>query len=254
MISPRDADPVTGTIFARPFEKAFSNGVSVCRELAANENILVLVKEGLSRSRDADPKVLNICQAGADEIRSIQDKSSERVFCIYDQPVTRDDPSLPPVPTHADLGRRPPPKKADRKKTQKDFAGKLRELFIAGEIPIAEFREGIPHRDLEIPQPRWRLRVSDAITNSVAELLNHLGAAGGLPRCCRSVHADRRRRIAETAPAWPTAEPLAVSGRCAASWASPAGIQRARRALIDCPRIRDGPPPIYPAASRFSRS
>ena len=144
IISPRDVDPASGTIFARPFEKAFSNGVSVCRELAGNDDVLSLVREGLDRSIDDDPKVLSICQAGAEGIRAIQDQSGERVFCIYDQTVTRDDPGQQPISTHAGIfGRRPPPKTPDRKKIQKDFAGKLRELFIAGEIAIAQFRGGL---------------------------------------------------------------------------------------------------------------
>jgi hypothetical protein len=144
IISPRDADPASGTIFARPFEKAFGNGVSVCRELAENEHILALVREGLSRSRDREPKVLKICRAVTDAIRAIQDESGERVFCIYDQTVTRDDPCQPPIPTHAGIfGRYPPPNTDNRKKIQKDFAGKLRELFIAGEIPLTRFRNGL---------------------------------------------------------------------------------------------------------------
>jgi hypothetical protein len=135
---------VSGTIFARPFEKAFGNGVSVCRELAENDHIFTLVKEGLTRSRDADPKVLSICQAGADNIRAIRNDSDERVFCVYDQTVARDDPGQPPIPTHAGIfGRHPLPKTPDRKKIQKDFAGQLRALFIAGEIPIVQFREGL---------------------------------------------------------------------------------------------------------------
>lgn len=142
IISPRDIDLTTGTIAARPFEKAFNNGVSVCREIATNEHLLSLVEEGLDW--DAPRSVLSVCRASAGSIRDIFDEARERVFCIYDQTVTRSDPSLDPIPTHAGIfGRRPPIKTKDRKRIQKDFAGMLRELFIAGQTAAAQFREGI---------------------------------------------------------------------------------------------------------------
>ena len=144
IISPRDIDPASGTIFSPPFQKAFRNGVSVCRELASDEDVVSLVREGWNRSADADPKVLSVCRATAKDIRAIRNESYERVFCIYDQTVARDDASQMPISTHAGIfGRYPPPKTADRMKIQKDFAGRLRELFIEGEIAIVQFREGL---------------------------------------------------------------------------------------------------------------
>ena len=145
IISPRDIDLQTGTIFAKPFEKAFGNGVSVCRDIAANEHVMALVGEGLTHIGREPPYVLSICRANAGDIRSIGESSANRVFCIYDQTVTRADATLPAVPTHAGIfGRHPPPKTPDRKKIQKDLAGLLRELFIAGELPVADFRGGLP--------------------------------------------------------------------------------------------------------------
>ena len=142
IISPRDVDFATGTIAARPFEKAFSNGVSVCREIATNEHLLSLVREGLNG--DAPRSVITVCRARAGNIRSVLDEACERVFCIYDQTVTRDNPSLDPMPTHAGIfGRRPLIKTTDRRRTQKDFAGRLRELFIEGQTAVTHFREGI---------------------------------------------------------------------------------------------------------------
>jgi hypothetical protein len=144
IVSPRDVDPTTGVIAARPFEKAFVNGVSVCRSIAPDEDIVALAKEGLQRRDDLDPQVLNVCKARARDIRDIRDGLRERVFCIYDQTVTRSNPGLDPIPTHAGIfGRHPPPRAPDRKKMQKDFAGMLRELFIEGERTIEQFRQGL---------------------------------------------------------------------------------------------------------------
>ena len=66
IISPRDYDPVTKTIFNAPFEKAFANGVSVCRDRATDEHIVDLTAEGLTSQQGNPPKTVQlICAASA---------------------------------------------------------------------------------------------------------------------------------------------------------------------------------------------
>lgn len=135
IVSPRDIDPVSGHILERPFEKAFKNGLSVCRSLATDNDILALTEGG---------QTLMICTASTETVRSVYDRFGEQVFCIYDQTVKRENPDQPPVPTHAGVFcRRPPRGTVARTKLQKDFAGKLRELFITNQIPVSQFRNGI---------------------------------------------------------------------------------------------------------------
>jgi hypothetical protein len=144
--SPRDYDPETGTILARPFEKVFSNGLSVWRGKGPDGDIRILLGEALIRSQ-ADParRIFAICEVYAGDVRRKFDNSRARAFCVYDQTVTRmDDPSSSPIPTHAGIFLRiPAPNTADRKKIQKDYAGWLREKFIEGRVEIANYRNGV---------------------------------------------------------------------------------------------------------------
>ena len=143
--SPRDYDPVTGNILERPFHKVFGNGLSVWRALGDEDHIKTLLVEALTR-RHADPpkSIQAVCEAVADEIRSVADEAGQQVFCVYDQTVTRLDPQLDPVPTHGAIFQRlPPPGTPGRKALQKDFAGKLREIFEKQVIQAAAYRNGL---------------------------------------------------------------------------------------------------------------
>jgi hypothetical protein len=142
--SPRDYDPATRTIRARPFERVFTNGLSVWRARGPEEDIGTLLMEAL-RHQKSDPHgaIFAVCEAPADRIRSMQ-SNDQQLFCIYDQTVTRADPTLPPVGTHASIFLRvlmagtPGGKKA-----RKDFAGKIWELFIDGTIQAVDYRNGL---------------------------------------------------------------------------------------------------------------
>jgi hypothetical protein len=143
--SPRDYDPATGTIRAPPFEKVFSNGLSVWRAQGPQEDISTLLEEALAQSASEPPKqIFAICEASTGEIRGMRLVNGDRLFCVYDQTVRRADPDAPPVATHASVFLRlPPAGTADRKKLQKDYAGQLRERFIAGTIAAADYRGGL---------------------------------------------------------------------------------------------------------------
>jgi hypothetical protein len=145
--SPRDYDPLENKIFATPFEKVFSNGLSVWRAVGPDEDVRILMVEALSRKPDGPKKeVFSVCELRADEVRNMTNESGEKLFCIYDQTVTRaQDPGLPPVPTHAGIFLRafPPAGTADRKKMLRDYALLLYDKFVAGRIPAADYRGGL---------------------------------------------------------------------------------------------------------------
>jgi hypothetical protein len=142
--SPRDYDPTTGTILARPFEKVFTNGLSVWRANGPEVDVRTLLIESL-RHQKSNPhrEIFAVCEAKADHIRHMQ-SDDQQLFCIYDQTVTRADPSLPPVATHASVFLRVlMPGKTGGNKARKDFAGKIRELFLSGTILAADYRNGM---------------------------------------------------------------------------------------------------------------
>ncbi len=67
---------------------------------------------------DGEPQDAPTSEAG--HIRSLGESSCNRVFCIYDQTVTRADATLPAVPTHAGIfGRHPPPKTPIERKSRR---------------------------------------------------------------------------------------------------------------------------------------
>ncbi len=115
IVSPRDYDPVQGKISARPFEKVFTNGLSVWRAIGHDNDVRILMMDGLSRNTN-DPRreVFAVCELRAGDVRNMMSESAQKVFCIYDQTVARArEPSLPPVRTHAGIFLRafPPPER-----------------------------------------------------------------------------------------------------------------------------------------------
>jgi hypothetical protein len=145
IVSPRDYDPATGTIRAKPFEKVFGNGLSVWRALGPNLDVEILFSEGLSRLANDPPKeIFAVCEADVATVRGMVDAAGGRLFCVYDQTVRRLDSDNPPVSTHANIFLRlPPPKTPDRARLRKDHAGQLREKFLQRVILAANYRNGL---------------------------------------------------------------------------------------------------------------
>jgi hypothetical protein len=145
IVSPRDYDPDTKQILERPFYKLFGNGLSVCRAIATDADVERLAIEGLShRSSDRHREVIAVCEVTAQEVRSMTDGAGSRIFCVYDQTVTPVDPHQPPVPTHAGIFQRlPQPGTADGKRIRKDYAGRLKERFVAGTLKLEDLRNGV---------------------------------------------------------------------------------------------------------------
>jgi hypothetical protein len=142
--SPRDFDPTTNTIRERPFHKVFGNGLSVWRECGPDEDLLNLVADSLARDEGEKAKVIYaVCEANVDDVRGITQEDG-RVFCVYDQTVSRNDPSLDPVPTHAGVFQRlPKPGTQNRNALLRDLAGKLRVLFEQNVLKVDVYRSGI---------------------------------------------------------------------------------------------------------------
>lgn len=145
IVSPRDYDPQTGTILARPFEKVFGNGLSVWRPIGDGCDVEILLSEGLTRTpNDPSKHVFAVCETAVLAVRGILDDAGSRAFCIYDQTVRRLAPEESPVPTHANVFLRlPPPGTGDRRKLQKDYAGQLREIFLQHTTLAADYRNGL---------------------------------------------------------------------------------------------------------------
>ena len=143
--SPRDFDPDKGLLLEQPFYKVFGNGLSVCRSIAGNAEVVDLATEALAHAPEHPHRaMMHVCEVEAGAVRSMKSDDGGHPFCIYDQTVSRIDRQKAPVPSHAGIFQRlPPPGTADRKKLQKDLAGQLREKFIAGAIDLADFRDGL---------------------------------------------------------------------------------------------------------------
>ena len=145
IVSPRDYDPDSNTIRSPLFEKVFANGLSVCRSIATDAELAALVEEGLVHTASETPKqVWGICEAVTSDIREMRGNDNERLFCVYDQTVSRTNKTTLPFPTHAGIFLRWPPKGTlDRKILRKDFAGRLREKFIANTLKPDGVRSGL---------------------------------------------------------------------------------------------------------------
>jgi hypothetical protein len=143
--SPRDFDPIRGLLLEQPFYKVYGNGLSVCRSIASDADVIDLASEALAHAPEQPPRALmHICEVEVAEVRNMNCDHGVQPFCIYDQTVSRLDETKPPVTTHAGIFQRlPSPGIADRKRLQKDLAGQLREKFIAGTLDLARFRNGM---------------------------------------------------------------------------------------------------------------
>ena len=148
IISPRDIDEDTGFIHQAPFNKVFQEGLSVVRSTATREELSAIVTDGMYSKPDEDPRavrgLLTAPVGGAGGVRSLEDENGSRLFGVYDQTVPRRDKEGAPVPTHAGIFLRlPPPGTPSRKNLQKDYAGRLRDLFIATQIDWQESYDGL---------------------------------------------------------------------------------------------------------------
>jgi hypothetical protein len=144
-VSPRDIDPLSGTLRLTAFNKVFDNGLSVCRDVASDEEVISLTDEILgNRAGQQRKSVSAVYEASVKSVRLILDAEGERVFGVYDQSILRFNPENPPVPTHAGIFQRRPPKGVEnRTALQKDLAYRLRELFEQGRLNLAEYRGGV---------------------------------------------------------------------------------------------------------------
>lgn len=142
MVDPRDFDD--GQVAQRPFRAAFTNGLSVIRSVASDQEVTDLVEDGMWH-RESDPprEIRVICSASAKQLRDYLGDAS-RVFYVYDQTVPRRVSDTPPVPSHAGVFARVPPKgQAGRTAYIQDMAGELRRLFLQNRTGPAEFRAGL---------------------------------------------------------------------------------------------------------------
>ena len=143
--SPRDFDPDTGTVLEAPFRKVYTNGLSVWRARGTDDDVAVLMEESLWRA-EGDPlrSISGVLEAQTSEIQAETTTDGSRCFCVYDQTVSRRDPSQAPVPTHAGVFLRVPAKGSENRTTiQKDLAGKLKELFERTFLDAESYRDGI---------------------------------------------------------------------------------------------------------------
>jgi hypothetical protein len=142
--SPRDFNPDTGLLLETPFSKLYGNGLSVCRSIAADRDLLDLASEALVHAAGkSPPELAHVCEVGVQDIRDILE-GGERAFCVYDQTVSRRNKQESPIPVHAGIFQRVPPSGTnDRRRLQRDLAGRLREKFIDGRIDVSTFRGGM---------------------------------------------------------------------------------------------------------------
>lgn len=139
IVSPRDIDD-DGYIFLEPFKKVYANGLSVCRDIASDHDVTELTKDGI---RKPGSHVKLILAARTSDVRS-KCEGEERLYCVYDHTVSRHDPQLKPVPTHAGIFLRFPPKNFPNGNALRTaFAEALRELFISKQYDPQDFRGGL---------------------------------------------------------------------------------------------------------------
>ena len=145
IVSPRDFEPEGGTLRPAAFNKVFDNGLSVCRDIASDGDVIALTEEVLSSAAGKPHQsVCAVYEASVQSIRLIHDENGERVFGVYDLSILRSNPEKLPVPTHAGIFQRKPSKGVlNRKAMQKEFAYLLRELFERGRINLDEYRSGV---------------------------------------------------------------------------------------------------------------
>ena len=148
IISPRDIDETTGFVHQAPFYKVYQEGLSVVRSEASREQLADIVTDGMFTKAGEEPRavrgLLSAPVGGEQGIRGLVDESGYRLFGVYDQTVPRRNEDDAPVPTHAGIFLRlPPAGTADRKTHQKDYAGLLRDLFVASQIDWRSSHDGM---------------------------------------------------------------------------------------------------------------
>lgn len=147
LVSPVDFDDA-GLVLESPFQKVYRNGVSAMRSIASKSDIEQILHDRLSSTSSREAKqvraIFGAKVGGANGLREQIDDDGERLFGVYDQVVSRLDPADEPVPTHCGIFLRRPAKGATgRKRLQKDHAGRLRELFLEGQLELEDFFEGV---------------------------------------------------------------------------------------------------------------
>jgi hypothetical protein len=148
-VDPTDVDPQTSDVSHSAFRWAHSNGLSVFRECASDDDVKTIVSELLAAKPGKPAKtVLALFRVRCRQIRSLTENRIEgapRMFCVYDQTVLRMvDMGLPPVPTHAGIFfRHLLPSGVVRKHLQKDCETVLYKVISADRVDVAAFRGGL---------------------------------------------------------------------------------------------------------------
>jgi hypothetical protein len=115
------------------------------RATGPEADVEILLSEALTRPASSPSKeIFAVCVADVATVRGIVDDAEERLFCVYDQTVSRLDGVSPPVATHANIFLRlPPPKTEARTRLRKDYAGRLRDSFLRRTVPAANYKDGL---------------------------------------------------------------------------------------------------------------
>ncbi|MFD9902452.1 hypothetical protein [Mesorhizobium sp. NPDC059025] len=146
VVSPAYIDWNAKKILEDSFRNAASNGLSVFREIATDDDITALAIERLSRKSTAKPKSIQaIIRLKVEMVRALKSNDVDgRLFCVYDETVPRRDATLPRVPTHVTiLQRLPQPKIADRNRMIRDGHFELYKLAETDLMNINDFRDGL---------------------------------------------------------------------------------------------------------------
>lgn len=145
-VSPVDVDARTNQIHATAFEKAAQNGLSLFRGCASDDDIKSLVQDRLTVMAGR-PRltVLGLLKAVVREVRQLERSAGGRLFCVYDETVSRKlNKVLPQVPTHVSIYQRvPPPGVEGRNKQIESDNYKLYSILVAQRIDVASFRGGL---------------------------------------------------------------------------------------------------------------
>lgn len=144
VISPGDIDD-DGRLLLIALRDVKSDGLSVFRDHATDDDIIALVSDRLSRPADKPQKVVQaLLRAQVSQIRALQNAQLGRLFCVYDETVPRRDKTLARVPTHATvLQRLPPAGAAERKSQINGVQTVLFNMIRDLKVPLAEFRNGL---------------------------------------------------------------------------------------------------------------
>ncbi|RWP80456.1 hypothetical protein [Mesorhizobium sp.] len=146
VVSPASVDWNAKKLIEDSFRDTTTNGFSVFRESASNDDINAIAIDRLSRKATAKPKTVQaLVRLKVEKVRGLASEDvGGRLFCVYDETVPRRDPQMPRVATHVTiLQRLPPAKQSDRKKLIKDGTLVLYRLAETGLLKVADFRDGL---------------------------------------------------------------------------------------------------------------